>query len=406
MTVAVPSKPAEKAVAESRTTRVKNILFSSMFVWMVVLIIAVDQVSRLVYSHVDTGYSEKLTNFFESDRHPDVLLFGSSIALSSSFESDSAIGVLSKKDQKNHYYGAVDLQNAIQSATGMNLNIENLACFGSMANHAWLEAEKLVEFEKIPKAIIYETASRDLFDASIPRSFESEYYRTLAFLHPKHSGASPLQAVGDLVVNSHVVTLFRNLVSDPQTMKTPDRLRFEFDSALGALICVYRHRLELLAELSNLSSNLFSRASSFQGAVSKIEMENKRKNPFAKVSAQSGGTFAVDSAPQLGRFEDEKVYFLKLLQVCKENRIKLIIVNMPVTEQYENLVPTELKSRWPKEVQEATEKAGFAFIDLNDQKVFPASDFIDFAHLNQRGALKVNDLIAREIAKRDLFKGL
>lgn len=404
MTVAIPTKPAEKKVAGGKTPSLKDVLLSSMFVWMIVLTIAVDQASRLVYSHVETGYSQKLTNFFDSDRHPDVLLFGSSIALSSSFESDAAIGILTRKDQKNNYYGAVQLQNCIQSETGKKLKVENLACFGSMANHAWLEAEKLVEFGKIPKAIIYEIASRDFFDASIPRSFESEYYRTLAFLHPKRSQANPLQSVGDLVANSHFVTLVRNLVSDPQTLKNPDRLRFEFDSALGALICVYRHRLEILAELSNRGSSLFSRASSFEGAVSKIEIENKKKNPFAKVSAQSAGTYAVDSAPQLGRFEDEKVYFLKLVQVCRANNIKLIVVNMPVTVQYENLVPTELKPRWPKEVREATENAGFAFINLNDQKVFPSGDFIDFAHLNQSGAMKVNGLIAKEIARRDLFR--
>ncbi len=114
----------------------------------------------------------------------------------------------------------------------------------------------------------------------------------------------------------------------------------------------------------------------------------------------------MDQTPQLGRFEDEKVYFVKLLQVCKNNNIRLILVNMPVTESYENLVPTELRSRWPSEIQKAAKQYGFEVLDFNDKRVFTAQDFIDAAHLNQKGSLKLNDLLSREIARRGLVNDL
>ncbi len=147
--------------------RIKQLLATNMFVSIVMFVILIDQATRLFDTHTQTGYSNKLTNFFDSQMHPDVVLLGSSLALSSSYESDRAIGVLSKKDQKNTYYGAVQLARSLEATTGKNLSIVNLACFGAMANHAWMCATKLVEFDKIPKAIIYETASRDLFDASM-----------------------------------------------------------------------------------------------------------------------------------------------------------------------------------------------------------------------------------------------
>ena len=419
MTIATPTKTEEKRTTVSKPVRFKNAVFSSMFVWILVIFVACDQVSRIFDKHESTGFSSKLINFFQSDRHPDILLIGSSLALSSSFESDSAIGILTDRAQHNNYYGAVQLQNAIESTTGKKLTAENLACFGAMTNHAWMIAEKLVEFHKTPKVLIYETASRDLFDASIPRSFQSEYYRTLAFLHPQSSGASnspnspnspnflnSMRSVLDSILQSHAVTLVQNLVSDPLTLKNPDRLRFEFDSAIGALVYAYRQRVDILATMTDAIARFFDRESSLQASAAKMEIENKKKNPFAQLSSRPQSTYVVDATPQIGRFEDEKGYFLKLLSVCKENNIRLIVVNMPVTPQYENLVPTELRPRWPKEAKEATEKYGFAFFDLNDKKVFSKGDFLDLAHLNRRGSLKLNDLISKEIAKRNLLSGL
>lgn len=389
--------------------RVTEVLSSSMFVWLVVLIFLIDQGTRVLDNHKVSGYSNKLTNFFNSEMHPDVVLFGSSIALSSSFESDKAIGVLSRKDQKSNYYGAVQLAQSIESKTSKKLSIVNLACFGAMANHAWMCAEKLVEFNKIPKMFIYETASRDLFDASIPRSFESEYYRSMAFAHPKGGQSKTpqfFQQAYDYVMGSHVVTLAQNLLSDRETLGNPERHRFEFDSALGALIFVYRQRVEILANLTENAMKVTDRQSSFGTSVLQNQIENKKRNPFAKLSSQRVGTFVVDQTPQLGRFEDEKVYFLKLLQVCKKNNIRLVVVNMPVTDSYENLVPTELRSRWPSEIQDAANKYGFEVLDFNDRHIFTAQDFMDTAHLNEKGSLKLNDLLSREIARRGLVNDL
>ncbi len=109
-------------------------------------------------------------------------------------------------------------------------------------------------------------------------------------------------------------------------MGNPERLRYEFDSALGALICVYQKRVEILAGLTEQTMKLTERRSSFGASVEQNQIQNKKLNPFAKLSAQPVGSFVVDQTPQLGRFEDEKVYLVKLLQVCKKNNIRLILV--------------------------------------------------------------------------------
>jgi RNase H-fold protein (predicted Holliday junction resolvase) len=189
-------------------------------------------------------------------------------------------------------------------------------------------------------------------------------------------------------------------------LSNPERLRFEFDSALGAVMFVYQKRVEILAGLTENAMKLTDRQSSFGASALQNQIENKKRNPFAKLTAQPAGSFVIDQTPQLGRFEDEKVYFVKLLQVCKKNNIRLIVVNMPVTESYENLVPSELRSRWPSEIQEATKKYGFEVLDFNDKHVFTTEDFLDSAHLNGKGSLKLNDLVSKEIARRGLVRDL
>ena len=390
----------------SQRGRVKQLLASSMFVWIVIFVVLIDQTTRLSDKRVPTSYSSKLANFFNSDMHPDVLLIGSSVALSSAYESDKAIGVISEKVRKSEYYGAEQLTRSIESTTGKKLSIVNLACFGAATNYAWMCTTKLVEFDKIPKVIVYETVSRDLFDASIPRSFESEYYRTMAFAHPKKVSKTPqiFQQAYDYLMGSHVVTLAQNLLSEPETLRNPERFRFEFDSTLGALIYIYQKRVEVLAGLTESAMKLTDRQSSF-GALQN-QIDNKKKNPFAKLSAQPIGVFDVDPTPQLGRFEDEKVYFVKLLQVCKKNNIRLIVVNMPVTESYERLVPTQLRSRWPSEIENAAKQYGFEVLDCNAKHDFTGDDFIDMAHLNGKGSLKLNDILSKEIARRGLVSDL
>jgi len=387
----------------------RKVLMSSMVVWFLVIFCACELVARCCFSIRDsTPYSTKLSNFFLSDGHPDVLLFGSSVAVSSAFESDSSLG-LTKNHLKEMYYGAVQLGQSLEAKTGKKLSINNLAVFGAMTNNAWMCATKLVEFKKIPKVMIYETASRDFFDAGMPKSFESDYYRVMASMHPKNSSKlipAPLMAVYDLIVEGTPLAMVQNLVFDEQALRNPDLIHYETDYAFGAISYIYHERIRILTDLTTVAMRLTNRESTFQFSSEKNQLENRKKNPFSKISSAPTSTFVVDSAPQVGRFAEEKAYFIKLLQVCRHNHIKLIIVNMPVTPTYDALVPTPLRPRWPSELESEAKKYGFEVLNLDDRNVFSKADFIDFAHLNKGGAVKLNELLAKEIARRGLFNDL
>lgn len=77
-------------------------------------------------------------------------------------------------------------------------------------------------------------------------------------------------------------------------------------------------------------------------------------------------------------------YLKKIVILCKENNVNLTLIRTPQHPQYEYLVNE-------KEFQKirAIEFVNIRFIDLNDF-ILEWSDFADFGHLNEQGAIKVS----------------
>lgn len=380
-------------------------LGTCMIFWIVMIVMAVDILSRSTEQVYEaTGYVDKLIDFFQSDSKPDLILLGSSVALSSSFESDRAIGILTDGDRKHTYTGAEQLARSIESATGKRLSAVNLACFGAMTDYCWMCTEKMIEFKKVPKVIIYEAVSRDFFDASMPRVFENPYYRALAFLHPTSAALpAPVASAIDWLVSQPLMVALSSLGGDDPTLEGPERMRYEFDALARACLSLYDKRVKISSGLTNLAGGLLNRPTSLHASLQKNMIENKKSNPFSQLSAAPAGAYQTDPTPQLQRFEQERAYFGKLLKLCKEKGIELVVVNMPVTSEYDALVPTPLRSRWPAQVAEPLQEYGFTLIDLDNKRIFTRDHFIDMAHLNQKGSLKVNFLLSSELSKRGIL---
>jgi len=144
------------------------------------------------------------------------------------------------------------------------------------------------------------------------------------------------------------------------------------------------------------------RGTTLHNAVLNNQIENKKKNPFAKLAGDAPGTFEVSETPQLLRYEQERVYFAKLLKLCKQKGIKLIVVNMPTREGYKNLIPNGLKDICPHESYKLARQLGFEVIDL-DRNLLEDDCYKDLGHLNEKGAVKLNIILADELAKRKLL---
>jgi len=416
MTVQVPQKKISKvdnSVDDAAAVTSRNVpsrLVVSLLAWFVVILVSVDFAAGFFVPKKSDGtaHKEKLESFFKSDRHPELLLLGSSVALASCYTADKAKGYVPEGVERSKYLELVDLSNLIFERTGKRFRAGNLSLFGSMTSDTWMTASKTVEFKKTPKIAIYETVSRDLFDASMPPLGESPYYRYLSTIHPKTNLSilpAPLVKFIDEALGSKYFTSFCLLFEDDQIFTSIDRARKAIDSVFCSLSNIYGNRVAISSELANYAGQILHRGTSVHNASLAQQIENKKKNLFGKLTDAAPGTFEVNEQPQLQRYERERVYFAKLLRVCKDNNIKLIVVNMPTREGYKALVPNGLRGICPKQTYDMARKSGFDVIDL-DNSLFTADDYVDLGHLNAKGAVKLNVLLAEELAKRRVFDGL
>lgn len=385
-------------------------LFTSLCAWFIVLALFADGFTGLCFPRNNSNaHRAKLEQFFYSPMHPDLVLLGSSVAMASSHTADKALGYVRAGSERSRYLGLIDLSNQIFERTGKRFSSANISCFGSMTSDTWMVAAKTVEFKKTPKIVIYETVSRDLFDASMAPIDESPYIRYLSSIHPKGQFSifpKPVVNFIDEVLNSRIFTAFFLIFEDDQILTDMGRVRKQIDGLFCALSNLYGNRVEISNQMMKIAGGILHRNTSVYSASMAAKIENKKKNPFAKLTDAAPGTFEVNETPQLKRYEQERVYFSKILRLCKLNHIKLVVVNMPTQVGYKNLMPYSLKAICPKETYTLARQNGFEVIDLDNPQIFTPDDFIDLGHLNAKGALKVNRLLAEELARRHVLDDL
>lgn len=410
MTLAAPVQLEKPSEIKTHSQKFARVGASSIVVWLVLLFLGLDLGFRaFLHQEAHTPYEVKLASFFKSDLHPELMLIGSSVALSSSYYADKSLNLIDDKFEKKNYLGLVQLADKIQAATGKKLTSGNLACYGATTSDAWMCVNKLVEFKKIPKCIIYETVSRDLFDASMPPLGTSPYYRYMMSIHPDNDHSmlpAPVRKFLDDTSRSTICTTLSLLIDDDQIIKSPERIRSAIDSIFCAICSIYDNRLLVSAQINEAISGLTGRAKTVHSASLQNQIENKKKNPFAQLSAAGANSYEVSEVPQNKRYEQEKVYFQKLVKLCKANNIKLIIVNMPTKVAYHQMIPPTLRARCPSESYALAKSYGFPVIDLDDTTIFTDDCFIDFGHLNTKGSLRLNDKLTERIARDNLLEGI
>ena len=96
----------------------------------------------------------------------------------------------------------------------------------------------------------------------------------------------------------------------------------------------------------------------------------------------------------LRMFNIQKQFFAKLVALCKEQKIKLIILNMPLTKENMDLMPEGSYQRYIDLLQTKANEYGFPLIDLNGNPAFVKSDYYDTAHMNSSGGKKLLDILA------------
>lgn len=95
--------------------------------------------------------------------------------------------------------------------------------------------------------------------------------------------------------------------------------------------------------------------------------------------------------------EENKGILINYIKSLTKHNIKPILVVFPTTKYYSNNFSKETKNRFYSIVDELSRKYDFQLIDLFNSNEFDIVDFLDWDHLNKKGAIKMTKLLNKII---------
>ncbi|HEY9772679.1 MAG TPA: hypothetical protein V6C81_02595 [Planktothrix sp.] len=306
--------------------------------------------------------------------HPDIALCGSSLMVATVTDSDATF-YNRPKDQVLERR-CLFLEQLLQEKTGKRPRTVSFAIGGEMASDAYGITSVALQKQYKPKMIVWGVAPRDLIDRT--------------FTNPNQSGIS--QGVSALAGNRDV---FGRLSFWDKIERGCDKISF-----------IYGHRQEIVAIQHALCKQLF--AACGWTNLDTNQLPNELKGEVYKNFPDDEGVCNWVNVPTKqfhftnnmkeyrtrynpfneGLYQEQVSFMQQTLSYCHDNGIKVLLVNMPITELNMSALAPGVYTRYLNDVKTAANRYSIEFVDLNDHKMFPQSDFVDTVHMNGFGAIK------------------
>jgi len=325
---------------------------------------------------------------FTKDRY-DLALIGSSLMVSAVTHCDA--NHLNRTLDMERHHSADYFDSQLRTLLHGNYKTINLATYGQVPSDAYLIIRTILQLGQHPNVLIYGVAPRDFLDSTLSSPSDTEPYRYL----------SRIIYVEDLID------------------KLCDTTATQFDHWLNGNLFLCRYALDLQMHFSALAKyfvdDLLPRPHTQHPFTYRDRCQllpNYNGNEICAgacrivpLNSKLAGTWAQDNTPYYtliyhkpsSKIFETQLYFLqKLSELCKEQRVQLILVNMPLSKRN---IAWLTKSRYGKFVSTLSGFAhmcGVPFIDLSDPNVYSDQLFHDSAHLNGYGGkVFIDELISK-----------
>lgn len=401
----------DSAASNANTPQKKKsiliLVLSSFTCWLIVSIVGLNWLIQTVkpLQYIKTTryvpleqnpLVSKLPAFFDAKERPDLLVLGSSLPMEAIARYDAEYtGAFNEKslNEVRQYTGAKYLEHLIEQKNGTKLSAFNLTCVACMASDAELILRRAIDAGRAPKIVIFGIGPRDFIDNIVPPP-----------------GKSP------------VCQLLSNRITLPEIFAEARSLDETRDLLLGQLVYLYKVRTDYKTMLTGWACDLFAHPADLyeSNQLAKLSHKEEKTRQVCKVEQttdQTSNNLEASGKETLkqtskraqfadlpewkeryrpannDRFEKEKAAFQKMLAICKEKSIRMIVVNMPLTKENKDIVPKKLLVRYQNEICAMPAQFGDEMLDLDASGEFQLSDFYDSAHVNAQGGKKVQDLM-------------
>lgn len=365
-------------------------LLQSTFFWLFVVLILIDFgissvhplkfVNCIKYLPLDqNSVVSKIPEFFSSQGRPDVLVLGSSLPMTAIALCDAEyVGGINKNNVSaiRTYTKALYLDRLLEKRFGKHFNIFNLSCYACMASDAYLLLSRALDAGKAPRVVFWGIAPRDFMDNTVPAVGKTPVYevlqdwRCLADIWQRHMN---LCETRDFLASSTWYYF---------------RVKADYRTFLQAVA----------ADLLNHPLTLFDASAKEQSATAdSLRQADKPGSALADTSNKShlerdlANYKERYNPPNYKRYNEELVYFQKLLALCQKHNIQAVIINMPISSLNKSLIPSDLYKHYLSDSAKITANLGATFINLDKSNLFQLSDFFDSVHTNASGGKKWQD---------------
>ncbi len=294
------------------------------------------------------SYSNKSADLKRLTKSPDVLILGSSLAMSAIATADYSFRQKPFPPFFSAKFTTYTEAAFLKQQAGLELSYFNYACPGYLISHD-LKLLSEVLAKGNPKLIIFMVAPRDFID-------------NLLFAHEANTTdeESPEKVVSKLLrlyaVRGDLSYLFKRFVRG-----------------------LYEHWENPLKDMISTKT--------IDNRLEKFEL-------YADEAAYIRRYSPIDWK----RYKQQVNCLVVMLASCKSRKVPVLVVNMPLPECNRKLLDRQFYSQYMTMLAEESRLAGATFLNLQSGP-YVDDDFRDYAHLRHSGGLKCCTAIAEAVAR-------
>jgi hypothetical protein len=317
---------------------------------------------------------------------PPVAILGSSLLMHSISRQDA--DYLNQDLDYVHHHRSIYFEDRLKERFGIG---KDLACFnfalpGDLVSDDYMIARALFRGEHKPRYVILGLSLRDFIDNAVNTPGTTPPFRYLKRF-------TDIDDIADLALP-----------------KFWQRIDYRF----GKLFYPWDRKLDLQVILDQTTKKWFTPVMAALSTPSLLNSLDYRKHVpsdlhseveegMAIVKAHQPYSFDANYAdyrrrcgsPNPEMFKIQTIFLEKLVDLCKREKMQLIIVNMPLTKENVDMMPTGSYSHYLAVLKETAQKGALPFVDLNQREIFAHSDFYDTAHMNSSGGKKLLNQLAQ-----------
>ncbi len=392
--------------------------FTSPFLLLVVLLIAVDCVVVHFQSLDKQNQFQQnprllaIRSAIEGDRKPDVFVLGDSLIYSALYFADSKKGYVADQSQHFTYLEARYLSQQLQDKFGRKVDILNLSMPGSNPTDAYLILSELEARGKLPKMVLYGASPRAMVDNLVP-SAGAIGGKLALNVEPAGAANAGIQGVVARALRdlSNVDAVANKIREYGQLGDSPAPTKVR-DFFAGTVWNYFHDRGKVKNQLENATLTAFGRkVDSTKVALAEVAAPElahpkkpKRKGP-RKAFQVPPEVFQRDlnnyriryNPPNFSKLEKQKTQLDKIADLLQKHNSHFFVVSMPISAENKDLIPKDLLKEYQNSLNQLATRDGVTVLDLLSTTDFEKAAFLDSAHLNGDGAVRLDHKLVSTI---------